>query len=249
MKQLTLLSGMTMTSLEISDMVDGRHDTVKRSITRLANNGVIVQPPVAVVNIIDKMGRPRETEVFVFKHDVGRRDSIVVVAQLSPMFTAAIVDRWQELEQAQQAKEAPQFAVPTSFAEALRLAADQQDKINVLEEKIEEDAPKVAFATQVELSHGAISIKQAAQILDTGQNRLFSFLRAKGWITRRNEPYQVKITAGLMDVKLNKYTDNDGNIRNSVTSLMTGKGLRAVAKLLAEDRKEKQDAQLNLRTG
>ena len=96
-KRLTLLSGMTMTSLEISDMVDGRHDTVKRSITRLANNGVIVQPPVAVVNIVDKMGRPRETEVFVFKDDVGRRDSIVVVAQLSPMFTAAIVDRWQEL--------------------------------------------------------------------------------------------------------------------------------------------------------
>ena len=249
MKRLTLLSDMTMTSLEISDMLDARHDTVKRSITRLANNDVIVQPPMAVVNIIDKMGRPRETEVFVFKHDVGRRDSIVVVARLSPMFTAAIVDRWQELELAQEAKEAPQFAVPTSFAEALRLAADQQDQITALEEKIEEDAPKVAFATQVELSQGAISIKQAAQILDTGQNRLFSFLRTKGWITRRNEPYQAKITAGLMDVKLNKYTDNDGNIRNSVTSLMTGKGLRAVAKLLAEDRKEKQDAQLSLLEG
>lgn len=236
MKRLTLLDGMTMTSLEISDMVDTRHDTVKRSITRLANSGVIVRPPVAVVNIIDKMGRPRETEVFVFKQAVGRRDSIVVAAQLSPLFTAAIVDRWQELELAHQAKEAPQFAVPTSFAEALRLAADQQDKINALEEQAVIDAPKVEFADKVAAAHGAMSVRQAAKILDTGQNRLFQLLRQRKWLTRRNEPYQARIEAGLLDVKLNKFTDAEGNIRNSITTLVTGKGLRAIAKILGEEK-------------
>lgn len=239
---INVLSPVTMSSREIADLVGSRHDSVKRTVARLAASAVIECPPVVDFKNANNV---TGTE-YVFAGEKGKRDSIVVVAQLSPEFTAKLVDRWQELEAAMQA---PQFSLPTTFAEALRLAADQQDQITALEEKIEEDAPKVAFATQVELSQGAISIKQAAQILDTGQNRLFSFLRAKGWITRRNEPYQAKITAGLMDVKLNKFTDNDGNIRNSVTSLMTGKGLRAVAKLLAEDRKEKQDAQLNLLGG
>lgn len=239
---INVLSPVTMSSREIADLVGSRHDSVKRTVERLAASAVIECPP-----LVDFKNANNVTGTeYVFAGEKGKRDSIVVVAQLSPEFTAKLVDRWQELEAA---LETPQFSLPTTFAEALRLAADQQDQITALEEKIEEDAPKVAFATQVELSQGAISIKQAAQILDTGQNRLFSFLRAKGWITRRNEPYQAKITAGLMDVKLNKYTDNDGNIRNSVTSLMTGKGLRAVAKLLAADRKEKQDAQLSLLEG
>lgn len=246
MQVVSVLGTIQMNSLEIATLVQKRHDNVKRTIETLVRSAVIVQPQIEDVPTTDTVGRERTVEVFTFVGEQGKRDSIVTVAQLSPEFTAKLVDRWQELEAAIQA---PQFSLPTTFAEALRLAADQQDQITALEEKIEEDAPKVAFATQVELSQGAISIKQAAQILDTGQNRLFSFLRTKGWITRRNEPYQAKITAGLMDVKLNKYTDNDGNIRNSVTSLMTGKGLRAVAKLLAEDRKEKQDAQLSLLEG
>jgi hypothetical protein len=33
-----------------------------------------------------------------FTGEQGKRDSIVVVAQLSPEFTARLVDRWQELE-------------------------------------------------------------------------------------------------------------------------------------------------------
>ena len=239
---INVLSPVTMSSREIADLVGSRHDSVKRTIDTLSKKGVIGAPQA--VEYLDTLGRPATQ--YVFTGEQGKRDSIVTVAQLSPEFTAKLVDRWQELEAAIQT---PQFTLPTTFAEALRLAADQQDQITALEEKIEEDAPKVAFATQVELSQGAISIKQAAQILDTGQNRLFSFLRTKGWITRRNEPYQAKITAGLMDVKLNKYTDNDGNIRNSVTSLITGKGLKAVAKLLAEDQKEKQDAQLSLLEG
>lgn len=40
------------------------------------------------------MGRPRATQVY----QLGKRDSLIVVAQLCPEFTARIVDRWQELE-------------------------------------------------------------------------------------------------------------------------------------------------------
>lgn len=73
-----------MTSLEIAGVVESRHDDVKRSIKRLAERGVIVQPPMADEQSIDSMGRTRTTEVYC----IGERDSYVIVAQLSPEFTA-----------------------------------------------------------------------------------------------------------------------------------------------------------------
>lgn len=115
----------TMNSLEIAELVGSRHDDVKRSIERLAKRGVIVQPPMADVPSLDSLGRTRITEVCVFSGEKGKRDSIVVVAQLSPEFTARLVDRWQELE----AKLAqPAFPIPQSFPEALRLAAEMAEK-------------------------------------------------------------------------------------------------------------------------
>lgn len=88
----------TMNSREIAELVGSRHDKVKQSIERLAARGVIVQPPLGDEPSVDSMGRPRITEVYVFSGEKGKRDSIVVVAQLSPEFTARLVDRWQELE-------------------------------------------------------------------------------------------------------------------------------------------------------
>lgn len=41
-----------------------------------------------------------KTKAYVFSGEQGKRDSIIVVAQLSPEFTAKIVDRWMELERA-----------------------------------------------------------------------------------------------------------------------------------------------------
>jgi phage regulator Rha-like protein len=81
---------LTMSSREISKVVKSRHDSVKRTIERLAKAGAIGLPPL--VEYIDRLGRPATEYV------VGKRDSYVIVAQLSPQFTARLVDRWQELE-------------------------------------------------------------------------------------------------------------------------------------------------------
>lgn len=87
------ISNVKMTSLEISELVESRHDDVKRSIERLTNKGVIELPPTAEISTSTK-----PMKVYLFVGTQGKRDSFVVVAQLSPEFTARIVDRWQELE-------------------------------------------------------------------------------------------------------------------------------------------------------
>jgi len=80
-----------MSSREIAQLVKTRHDTVKRTIERLAERGVITLPPLAEKPSTG--GRPSS------EYRVGKRDSYVIVAQLSPEFTARLVDRWQELEE------------------------------------------------------------------------------------------------------------------------------------------------------
>ncbi|UST66679.1 Rha family transcriptional regulator [Pseudomonas moraviensis] len=81
-----------MSSREIADLVESRHDSVKRTIERLQEKGVVSFSPSVETSHAGAGARP--VEVYL----VNKRDSFVVVAQLSPEFTAALVDRWQELE-------------------------------------------------------------------------------------------------------------------------------------------------------
>lgn len=90
---------LTMSSQEIADLVESRHDSVKRAIERLAERGTIQLPPLEEVK--NHLGQA----VSVFHLE--KRDSYVVVAQLSPEFTARLVDRWQELEARQSPALAP----------------------------------------------------------------------------------------------------------------------------------------------
>lgn len=134
MNELTTTNAsQTMSSREIAELTEKRHDSVKRTIGTLAENGVISHP-----QIVD--GPKSANGVVEKQYLVGKRDSYVVVAQISPEFTARLVDRWQELE----AQLAPR--VPRSLVEALRLAADKAEEAERL--AIERDA---AIATKAEI--------------------------------------------------------------------------------------------------
>ncbi|MCL9849231.1 Rha family transcriptional regulator [Ralstonia solanacearum P673] len=78
-----------MGSREIADLMESRHEDARRSIERLADRVVITLPPMAEVS--NTGPGPR----LVKEYRVCRRDSYIVVAQLSPELTARLVDRWQ----------------------------------------------------------------------------------------------------------------------------------------------------------
>lgn len=84
-----------MTSLDIAEIVGSRHDNVKRTIERLTARGIISRPPLGDGI---KSANGVITKFYLFQGDQAKRDSLVVVAQLSPEFTADIVDRWIYLE-------------------------------------------------------------------------------------------------------------------------------------------------------
>lgn len=111
---------LTMSSREIAELLGCRHDNVKRTIERLVAKDVITQLPMEEERYKDGSGRT----VVMSVYRIGKRDSYVIVAQLSPEFTAKLVDRWQELE----AQVAATPKVPQTFAEALRLAAELEEQ-------------------------------------------------------------------------------------------------------------------------
>ncbi|HDR9046253.1 hypothetical protein WI91_09105 [Burkholderia vietnamiensis] len=203
----------TMSSREIADLVESRHDSVKRTVERLADRGVIDLPPL--VEYLDGLGRK------AVEYQIGKRDSYVIVAQLSPEFTARLVDRWQELEQ-YAANASP--AVPQTFADALRLAADQQEQIDAQRRQIEQQRPAVEFAHAVRNTADAISIGDMARVLGIGQNRLFRQLRADHLLMADNRPYQHYIDRGYFRMVESVWIDAEKESHPTFKTLVTGRG-------------------------
>ncbi|HHZ0392632.1 TPA: Rha family transcriptional regulator [Escherichia coli] len=122
----------SMTSIEIAELVGKRHDNVKRTIETLAKGGVVRSPQIEVSERINNLGFKVQHEHYLFEGEQGKRDSIIVVAQLCPEFTARLVDRWRELEE-QIRKPMSQIEMVAAMAlEAVR----QQRRLEQVEEKV-----------------------------------------------------------------------------------------------------------------
>lgn len=209
-----------MSSRDIADLVESRHDDVKRSIERLAERGTIQLPPMADV----KNHLNQSVTVYM----VGKRDSYVVVAQLSPEFTARLVDRWQELEAASNS------VIPQSFSDALRLAADLEEEKQLLALELASAAPKVEFVDRYCTANGSLSFRQVAKLLKAKEPELRLFLiereimyRLGGTLT----PMAQHIDAGRFEVKTG--TSQTSNHAFS-QARFTAKGVRWIGGLWTE---------------
>ncbi|MBH9718919.1 phage antirepressor KilAC domain-containing protein [Burkholderia contaminans] len=217
---------VTMSSREIADLVGSRHDNVRVTIERLTERGVIALPAMQ-----EKATGGRPSVEYVFSGEQGKRDSIVVVAQLSPEFTARLVDRWHELE-TQAAK--PAFQIPQTLGEALRLAADLEEQRAALaleneakSKLIAQQKPAVEFAEAVQASDGSITIGQLAKLLvkqgvNTGERRLRAVLKQDGFLMESGEPYQRHMK--YFEVAVNKWETPSGRISITFVARITPEG-------------------------
>lgn len=212
----------TMTSREIADLVESRHDDVKRSIKRLAERGVIDQPPMADG---EKSANHSVEKVYV----IGKRDSYVIVAQLSPEFTARLVDRWQELETMQPA------ALNLNDPHALRAALlSYSERVIELETKVTADAPKVAFAEIIRSMDAVCHIGEFCKTMRIGRNKLFRMMKADKILMDSRMPYQKYIDRGYFSVIEQKpYTNSKGETHVTFTTMVTGAGQVFLAKRYA----------------
>ncbi|TGE31307.1 phage antirepressor KilAC domain-containing protein [Desulfosporosinus sp. Sb-LF] len=120
----------------------------------------------------------------------------------------------------------------------------EREKISILEHKIEEDKPKVAFANALEATKDTIYIGDLAKILkkngaDIGQTRLYEWLRFNGYLMKsfsKNTPTQRYMEMGLLDIKERVFTFPNGDLRISKTPMVTVKGQKYFINLFVKTR-------------
>lgn len=230
---IAINNAVTMSSREIAVLTGKQHRNVKRDVENMLKE--LKKDVLSFERIYqDSMSR-QQTE-----YHLDRELTEILITGYSITLRAKVIRRLHELESRQSNPAAQELSRMDILQLAMqseeeRLRLEQENR--ALELRIEEEAPRVAFAKQVEISQDSISVAQAAKILGTGQRRLFAFLRQIGWISRRNEPYQAKIETGYLDVKLGSFQHPEHGLSQSVTPLVTGKGLAKLQRLWSEQAK------------
>lgn len=111
---------------------------------------------------------------------------------------------------------------------------EEKEKRRLLEEEKKANAPKVIFADAVSASRTSILVGELAKLMkqngiDTGEKRLFNWLRENGYLVKRkgtdyNMPTQKSLELGVIETKERTINNPDGSIRITKTPKVTGKG-------------------------
>lgn len=229
----------TMSSREIADLVEARHNDVVATIERLFSKNLLRSSRKSRREATG--GRPIEV------YDLIERDTHLVVAGYSDEHRARVIDRWQELEESQ-AKPSFDISSLNDPKVLLALLTDNVRKVvhleaentelaqenQLLEQKVVADAPKVEFFNAVITSTSIHSVREVAQSIGTGQNRLFAFMRQQRWLDRHNTPYQGKVEAGYLVAEPHSYKcPETGERKTKFTCKVTGKGFTKLQSLWA----------------
>lgn len=139
-----------------------------------------------------------------------------------------------ECEKQLRAKEQAHHAqIPQSFSEALRLAAEQAEKIEEQQKQLQAQAPKVLFADTVIGSQSSCLIGELAKLItqkgyEIGEKRLFKWLRENHYLGKKGEYYNIPnqqyIEQGLFELKKGTRSGNSGVMHTTITPKVTGKG-------------------------
>lgn len=170
---------LTMSSLEIAELTGKDHRNVLADIRGMLES---LESNSAEFSASYKGENGKANPCFLLP----RRETDILLTGYSTPMRARVIDRWRELE-AQVAK--PAFSVPTSFAEALRLAGELEEQrvalthqVGMQAVKIAQDAPKIETYTKLVDSRGFINFQQFCTKLNLHQVKVKEWLRDIGWL-------------------------------------------------------------------
>ncbi len=153
-------------------------------------------------------------------HTLGGEQSMTIVSEAglysaiirSTIPEARVFKRWVTHEVLPSIRKTGAYgsALPTSFAEALELAAAEARRVEALEAQAALDAPKVAAYERLMDADGLLSMEVVAKIGGIGRTTLYARLREAGVIVQGGSrmPYQRYLH--WFDVKVTVHEGRDG---------------------------------------
>ena len=216
-------SALTMGSREITKLVNSRHSDVCKSIETLISKGVIGgYQPIPYTH-------PQNGQIY-YEYFLNKRDTYILVAQFSPEFTAAVIDRWQELENQQN----PTALLPQNYLQALEqlVASEKEKQALALENKAMK--PKADFVDLYVDIGTTKSLRETAKILNMSEKAMIAALERDKALYRQSGnliPYSDKQNRGLFTVK----TGTAEHGHNFTQTRVTSKGIQWIAQRYASE--------------
>lgn len=216
-------SALTMSSREITKLVNSRHSDVCKSIETLISKGVIggYQPKPYT--------HPQNGQIY-YEYFLNKRDTYILVAQFSPEFTAAVIDRWQELENQLNLT----ALLPQNYLQALEqlVASEKEKQALALENKAMK--PKADFVDLYVDIGTTKSLRETAKILNMPEKAMIAALERDKALYRQSGnliPYSDKQSRGLFTVK----TGTAEHGHNFTQTRVTSKGIQWIAQRYASE--------------
>lgn len=219
---LSVISGNSsqrMSLKEITDLIGVRHDKACLKLLSMAE-----EPEFGTVSISDIVYNEKGQTIKTYMLD--RRQSIAVASRLNTALLMRVIDRWQELESKNES-----FSIPKTFADALRLAADQQEIIQNQAAKIEQQKPAVEFVGRYVESTGNKGFREVCKLLEANESEFRLFLAENKIMYRLGgdwTAYQNHIDAGRFAVKTGVAKHND---HSYLAAKFTPKGVEWISNL------------------
>lgn len=212
-------------SRQVAAMLGKRHDNLLRDIQGyveiLVSSNLRAQEFFIYHNYTDSQGKERPC--FLLTRKGCDMVANKMTGEKGVLFTAAYVTKFEEMER--QLKQ-PQFKIPQTYPEALRLAADLAEQNQKLLPKAEQYDKFISGD-----NYQAMNI--VAKALGIGRNKLFRLLRDRRILMNNNTPYQQYIDAGYFVVK-EKPIQMGGDVINKPQTYVTAKGVDWLSRLLDE---------------
>lgn len=213
-----------ITLKEITDLIGVEHNKAMRKVEELANEegfGGLAKTATPTFNPDGSINRNIDTYQFT------KKQAIAVGARLNNTMLMKVINRLEELE-----TQKPQFQIPQSYSEALRLAADLSDENIKLHSVIKQKDEVILAVADLNIRAGDISIGDFSKNLaieNLGRNNLFAWLKARGFLMMNTEPYQPYVERGYF---VRKPSDKRVNGEVKYTTMLTAKGSVWLTKML-----------------
>nr|DAV38665.1 MAG TPA: KilAC domain protein [Caudoviricetes sp.] len=226
----TINAKETMSSLQIAELTGKQHSNVMRDIRNILEQLEEKHKfNFELMFKITKLGNNAERKDPYYL--LTKKDSLLLASGYDANLRAKIINRWEELEKE---KRFGNFVIPSTFSEALMLAAKQAEEIEEKNKLLLEQTPKVEFYNAVTGSEDTIDMRTVATVLNMGigRNKIFEVLRDKRVLDRKNMPYQKYIDLGYFRTVETQYTKSDGTNCINIKTVVFQKGLDFIRKTL-----------------
>lgn len=212
-------NSLSMSSREIAELMEKAHRNVIRDIEKML---CAVGKDVLNFEHIyhDKYGRAQK------EYHLPKNLTLNLITGYRADLRLKIIDRWEELERQ------TTHRIPTTLPEALRLAAEQAERMAVLE-------PKAAALDTISQSPDDMGVRDAGRELGIGQTKLARTMIARRWACReagRLKPAHYGLSTGYVRFVPRYYTDQrTGEDRIADVLVLTRKGLTRMAEILVKE--------------